>query len=79
MRAKARSDRWREELITVKNEMQWTVLWFEEKVSKWMERAERSEAEGKLGHRAYAEKQAAMWKLFVEQANQGFRGMMING
>jgi hypothetical protein len=63
----------------VRNEMRWAVLWFEEKVNKWRERVERSESEGKPGHRAYAEKQVVMWQMFVEQAKSGFQGLMVDG
>jgi hypothetical protein len=78
LRAKARSDRWEEELTTVQHEMGWTVLWFQNQQKKWEERAERCNKENKLGHQAYAEKQVDMWKMFVVQAQQGFKGMMID-
>ena len=77
LRAKARSDRWEEELITVQHEMRWTVLWFQDQLKKWKERVERSNQEHKPGHSAYAEKQVDMWLMFVGQAEQSFQGMMI--
>ena len=64
-------------MLTVKHEMRWTVLWFKNQLGKWQERAGRSLRENKPGHKAYAEKQAEMWQMFEEQAEKGFRGMMI--
>jgi hypothetical protein len=77
LRAKARSDRWSEELKIVKHEMKWTVLWFEHQIKEWQDRLDESLKKNKPGHVAYAEKQAAMWKDFKSEADRGFRGMMV--
>jgi hypothetical protein len=76
LRAKARFDRWDEELITVCHEMKWTVMWFGHQAGEWRRRAEQSQLIGKQGLQAYAEKQVVMWETFREEAVKGFRGMM---
>jgi hypothetical protein len=77
LRAKARRDRWSEELQIVRHEMRWTVLWFEHQMKEWQNRLDESVKENKPGHIAYAEKQVAMWKRFMREGNQGFKGMMV--
>jgi hypothetical protein len=78
LRAKARHDRWNEELLIVQHEMKWTILWFKHQIKEWKDRLKRSEKENKPGHIAYAEKQVAMWKMFVREGERGFRGMVID-
>jgi hypothetical protein len=77
LRAKARYDRWNEELSIVQHEMKWTILWFKHQMEEWKNRLKRSAEERKPGHIAYAEKQVAMWKMFMREGEQGFRGMML--
>jgi hypothetical protein len=70
-----------EELEIVRHEMKWSILWFEYQSREWNDRLKRSmeEAEeGQPGHIAYAEKQVAMWKMFIREGERGFRGMMAN-
>jgi hypothetical protein len=62
LRAKARYDRWKEELVVVKNEMTWTLLWFERQEREWERRAFWAETHSMQGHRCYAEKQVIMWR-----------------
>ena len=78
LRAKARYDRWKEELEIVKHEMKWTILWFEHQLKEWMDRLNGSIKEDKPGHIAYAEKQVAMWKTFIKEGERSFRGKMAN-
>ena len=77
LRAKARFDRWNEELILVPHEMQWTVLWFEYQSKVWTKRATESVGQGKEGHRAYAFKQVEMWDKFSAQGRKSFLGKMV--
>ena len=74
LRAKARHDRWDEENILVKNEMQWTVLGFQNLCNEWKRRAK--ESQNHPGRLAYAEKQVAMWQLFCEECSAAFNGLM---
>jgi hypothetical protein len=63
LRAKARYDRWKEELQIVENEMKWTLLWFSYHERNWEKRSEDAGTKGLEGHRCYAEKQAIVWRM----------------
>ena len=76
LRAKARFDHWDEEDQIVRSEMRWTLLYFEHHTKAWEGRAEKSEALGESGHRAYALKQAAMWAQFGKDGEKRFNGCM---
>jgi hypothetical protein len=67
LRAKARYQRWEEELEIVENEMKWTMSWFSYQENRWRERAEWAEDEKLEGHRCYAEKQIYIWKKMTEK------------
>ena len=71
-RAKACSKRWEEEVLILKHEIIWTKLWFEHQKSKWEERLRTAMLASKLGHQAYAAKQARMWSQFVEDVEMEF-------
>jgi hypothetical protein len=60
LRAKARHDRWEEEVILVTKEMGWTVNWFNHYATRWRLRAQNVDAKG--GAAAYAWKQAQVWE-----------------
>jgi hypothetical protein len=68
LRAKARFDRWKEEVNLVQHEMQWTVNWFDYQHHIWGGRAEASLDKGQLGHASYAWKQQEMWKDLMESS-----------
>lgn len=75
LRAKARYDRWEEELKIVRHEMGWCVLYFKHHQKLWWARAEKTES--KAGHHAYALKQIRMWEEFEKEALSLFRGKML--
>ena len=77
LRAKARYNRWNEELQIVRHEMKWTILWFNHQMKKWEDRLKTCVKENKPGHIAYAEKQIAMWKMFVKEGERGFKEMLM--
>jgi hypothetical protein len=68
LRAKARYDRWKEDLVLVKNEMMWTLAWFEKQEREWKRRALWAETHRMHGHRCYAEKQVIMWRKMHDTA-----------
>ena len=72
LRAKARSKRWEEEVLILKHEIIWTKLWFEHQKSRWEERLRKAMSVSKLGHQAYAAKQARIWSQFVEDVEMEF-------
>jgi hypothetical protein len=74
LRAKARFDRWDEELNLVQHEMQWCVLYFEHQMQVWGKRAQVATREGP---RAYAHKQVAMWHNFAMDGKNRFNGKTV--
>ena len=70
LRTKARFYRYNEEFCTVKADMCWMPLYFETQQETWVNKT--SESDG-LGHKAYALKQAAMWKRFDMEALKIFQ------
>jgi hypothetical protein len=72
LKAKARVDRWQEELVLVKNEMQWTILWFKNQANLWKERSEREDVVLPIGHKAYALKQQKLYNQFERKASERF-------
>jgi hypothetical protein len=77
LRTKARFDRFDEEVSLVKHEMGWTIRFFENEISRWTHRADKSMEDGLPGHGAYAEKQIVMWRNFASQAREGFDGLWV--
>jgi hypothetical protein len=75
-RAKARSDRWGEELKIVKKEMEWTMNWFEWQTEEWKKRGDKTCREGMRGHTCYAEKQQVLWQAMWKQAHSAFVNVM---
>jgi hypothetical protein len=69
LKARARYERWQEELEIVKREMVWTTLWFKHQEEEW-ERRYKTYPEP--GLRAYAAKQKDIWKRFRENAEEKF-------
>ncbi|KAI6116658.1 hypothetical protein EDD16DRAFT_1520467 [Pisolithus croceorrhizus] len=57
LKARARRDRWKEEVSLVRHEMLWTCLWFEYHKDMWEKRALQSTEPGK---EAYAKKQMGL-------------------
>jgi hypothetical protein len=72
LRAKARVDRWEEEQTLVKNEMGWTMLWFQNQADLWRERSEDESVILPAGHKAYAKKQQKLWNVFRKKASERF-------
>jgi hypothetical protein len=70
LRAKARKERWEEEMELVKNEMDWVVNCFEHKERVWKEMAEGAREGGPM---AYAWKQSWMWGQCAKTAANTFK------
>jgi hypothetical protein len=73
LKARARYERWREELEMVKHEMFWTTLWFKYHEEEWERR--RNEAKNS-GHKAYTAKEKGVWEKFRQKAEESFRTLM---
>jgi hypothetical protein len=75
LRAKACSKQWEEEILILKHEMIWTQMWFGHQKKKWEERMDMPTVVSKLGHQAYAAKQASIWSQCLEHAKRDFGGI----
>ena len=75
LRAKARKERWEEEMELVESEMGWTAncFWHHERI--WRQIAE--EARGP-GHKAYAWKQSSTWARWAKTAENTFKALKMN-
>jgi len=69
LKARARLERWKEELEIVKREMFWTTLWFKHQEEEWLR---RYKTYPKPGLRAYSAKQKDIWRRFRENAEERF-------
>jgi hypothetical protein len=72
LRGKARYERWREEHITVRDEMGNTIRWYEWMKKEWERREKDSMAAGHIGHASYAAKKANMWQKLANHARKQF-------
>jgi len=76
LRAKARYDRWNEELLLVRYEMTWALKWYAYQQRDWERRANWAEMRHLCGHRCYAEKQVVMWRQMGDTATTAWDGML---
>ncbi|KAG1765578.1 hypothetical protein EDD22DRAFT_845369 [Suillus occidentalis] len=74
LKAKARWQRWEEELSFVQHEMGWIVSWFQHKKDEWHRRYQQAT---KPGHQAYAWQQVLLWEKFELDAQNAFKDNMI--
>ena len=68
--AKARKERWEEEIELVTSEMDWTVHCFQHHEGVWKQRAENAKRPGEI---AYAWKQSSTWEQWARRAGDTFR------
>ena len=74
LKAKARYDRWSEEIHLVQHEMCWTTLWFKHQEKEWEQRVTMN---AHPGHQAYAAKQQTLWGNFRKKAEEAFEEKMV--
>lgn len=70
LRAKARRDRWTEELELVQKEMVWTVRGFNKKAEEWKDL--KKGLENERGLLQYAAKQEGIWLEMAKKAKEVF-------
>ncbi len=70
LRARAQKNRWQEELILLKYEMEWTTRFFLHGAQKWQTWLKDTSLE--MGARAYVARQAAQWLSLALDAEQFF-------
>ncbi|KAG2126646.1 hypothetical protein BD769DRAFT_1357508 [Suillus cothurnatus] len=74
LKAKARWNRWEEELSLVQHEMGWTIGWFKYQEEKWHQQWNEAM---KSGHQPYAYRQVLVWKAFVMEAEEKFKDKLL--
>jgi hypothetical protein len=74
--ARARHQRWEEEIVIVKHEMVWTQLWFGHQVQMWETRRSNAFFAMSKGHEVYAAKQVWVWNQFLNDAKKCFSTLM---
>jgi hypothetical protein len=71
LKARAKKNRWAEELVLTRNEMEWATRFFYFKSRQWAGWIENVDGPS-TGQRAYADKQMAMWQNMGEEAYRQF-------
>ncbi|KAG1901586.1 uncharacterized protein F5891DRAFT_950384, partial [Suillus fuscotomentosus] len=75
LRAKALWDRWREEMLLVTLEMDWTCKFFLWKTTIWGEHMQESLEKRLPGHGCYAGRQSHMYSLLAQDAQAAFQDL----
>ncbi|KIN98407.1 hypothetical protein M404DRAFT_157909, partial [Pisolithus tinctorius Marx 270] len=75
LKARARRDRWKEELSLVRHEMLWSTIWFKSQKNRWEKRDEQSL---EPGTEAFANKQMGLWGDFAKKARLIIQGKQID-
>jgi hypothetical protein len=71
VRARAQKNRWKEEFLLVKYEMEWTTRSFLHKAREWQDRFEEGDIDP--GPKAYAARQSSQWRHMALDADRLFR------
>jgi len=74
LRARAQKNRWQEECILVRYEMEWVVRYFVHKSQFW----QSAQSGDSPGPAAYATRKAAMWRQLARFADGSFKNININ-
>ena len=75
LRARAQKNRWQEELLLLKHEMEWTTRYFLHRSQEW---ASRSEIGTRPGPKAYAARQSSQWRRLACDAERIFRVVNVD-
>ncbi|KAG1723661.1 uncharacterized protein EDB91DRAFT_1063313 [Suillus paluster] len=73
LRAKALRDRWKEEMMLVQLEMDWTCNFFLWKATQWGDRMCKSLVKNLPGHACYSGRQSQMYSLLAQDAQAAFQ------
>ncbi|KAG1880189.1 hypothetical protein F4604DRAFT_1506740, partial [Suillus subluteus] len=70
--AKALRDRWAEEMLLVKHEMDWTCDFFLHEAEEWIRLGNISRQVHKEGHVGYAARQCKIYQCLYAEASHAF-------
>ncbi|KAG2100190.1 uncharacterized protein F5147DRAFT_747185 [Suillus discolor] len=73
LQTKALCDRWNEEVVLVKQEMQWSVNFFNHKAKQWRGRRDNAASTGRTGHACYAARQCHIYEELAAHAVDSFQ------
>ncbi|KAG1821433.1 hypothetical protein EV424DRAFT_1346903 [Suillus variegatus] len=73
LRTKALCNRWNEEVILVKHEMQWSVNFFTYKAKQWLSLMDNATSTGLTGHACYAARQCHIYQQLAAHAAESFQ------
>ncbi|KAG1796924.1 uncharacterized protein HD556DRAFT_1441099 [Suillus plorans] len=77
LRTKALRDRWNEEVILVKHEMQWSINFFNHRAKQWLGHMRNATSAGLTGHTCYAARQSHIYEQLAAHAEDSFRKMLV--
>ena len=69
LREKDRVQRWKEQIILCRTDLECSERWFKHQFQVWDERLQLVEAVEKPGHICYAEKQKSNWASLAQRAS----------
>lgn len=73
LRAKARRDRWEEEMMLLKKEVTWSLAWFTYQADWWKDKGESDESQLSTGQQAFCRKMTAKWRDFRRRGVQAIQ------
>ncbi|KAG1721118.1 hypothetical protein EDB19DRAFT_2029710 [Suillus lakei] len=74
---KALRDRWNEEVMLVKHEMQWSINFFKHRAKQWLGHMRDATSAGLTGHTCYAARQSHIYDQLAAHAEDSFRKMIV--
>jgi hypothetical protein len=77
LRTKALRDRWNEEVMLVKHEMQWSINFFKHRAKQWLGHMRDATSAGLTGHTCYAARQSHIYDQLAAHAEDSFRKMIV--
>ncbi|KAG2073705.1 hypothetical protein BDR04DRAFT_1009770, partial [Suillus decipiens] len=72
LQTKALCDRWNEEVVLIKHEMQWSINFFNHKAKQWLSLIDDAASNGLTGHACYAAQQAHIYNQLATHAAYSF-------
>ncbi|KAG2113783.1 uncharacterized protein F5147DRAFT_650200 [Suillus discolor] len=76
LRTKALCNRWNEEVILIKHEMQWSINFFTYKAKQWLSLMDNATSTGLTGHACYAARQCHIYQQLAAHAAESFQKMI---
>ncbi|KAG2076469.1 hypothetical protein BDR04DRAFT_960375, partial [Suillus decipiens] len=72
LRTKALHDRWNEEVMLIKHEMQWSINFFKHRAKQWLSHMCDATSAGLTGHTCHAAQQSHIYDQLAAHAEDSF-------